>query len=57
MTVRKFGVLLAMSLTGCAAEPEPCPDGQARDNAGKCVIVLDGKPMPQPPAPVPATQP
>lgn len=32
-------VLLCVVLVGCAGTPGPCPEGQARDNAGQCVAI------------------
>ena len=32
-------VLLCVVLAGCAGAPGPCPEGQARDNAGQCVAI------------------
>lgn len=32
-------VLLCALLAGCAGTPGPCPEGQARDNAGQCVAI------------------
>lgn len=53
-------VLLCAVLAGCAGTPAPCPEGQARTNAGQCVAIAapptqslaDFDPFPQaPPAP------
>lgn len=37
--IRLAALAIAATVAGCAAKPDPCPEGQARDNGGTCVAI------------------